>query len=49
MDDKEVKFTKNNRLIEKQHTGHAGGPMIRKPDDLLGSPKLNKYGMTEFE
>jgi len=47
MEEEEVKFTKNKRLIEQGDGSHVGGSLNRKTDfDGIDSIRLNKRGMT---
>ena len=51
MEEPEVKFTKNKRLIEQGDGSHVGGSLVQKTDndDLINNTKLNKRGLSLFE
>jgi len=49
MEETEVKFTKNKRLIEKGDGSHVGGSLVTKSDDLINGVKLDKRGLSLFE
>lgn len=50
MDEEEVKFTKNKRLIDKDDGSHVGGSLGKKIDgDLINNIKLDKRGLTFLE
>ena len=50
MEEPEVTFTKNKRLIESSDGSHVGGSLFKKTDnDLINNIKLNKRGLTFLE
>jgi len=49
MDETEVKFTKNKRLIEKEDGSHVGGPLVDITRDPIDDIKLNKRGLSIFD
>ena len=50
MEEEEVTFTKNKRLIENGDGSHVGGSLgPRRDDDGINRIRLNKRGMTLSE
>jgi len=49
MEESEVKFTKNKRLIEKSDGSHIGGGLNNQIKDPIDDIKLNKRGMSLFD
>lgn len=48
MDETEIKFTKNKRLIDNGDGSHVGGSLVNKIDDEL-TTKLDKRGLSIFD